>query len=249
MLPQYGVDEILPNRRLEVEITNQAREKAKQAVETAKGQGDSARSAVDRLLAATAPTDSLYPEILYTQAMVANTAADMRRHLQRVVVEHPTSAWVDDALIRRRKDEFRAYHALTPPRVLTSDGEAVTAPVVVDGGATLRRVSLHVLKNTGVVGCGGVREALPEIEGQGFFDWADQAYATGEPYVGRGVPAKLQRRPGAPLEERFVTFVFQPIRDPEGRVTGLFVQGSDVTEVAGHASASRWVACGAMRSG
>ena len=75
-----------------------------------------------------------------------------------------------------------------------------------------------------------VREALPEIKGQGFFDWADQAYATGEPYVGRGVPAKLQRRPGAPLEERFVTFVFQPIRDPEGRVTGLFVQGSDVTE-------------------
>ena len=64
------------------------------------GQGDSARSAVDRLLAATAPTDSLYPEILYTQAMVANTAADMRRHLQRVVVEHPTSPWVDDALLR-----------------------------------------------------------------------------------------------------------------------------------------------------
>ena len=64
------------------------------------GQGDSARSAVERLLAATQPADSLYPEILYTQAMVANTAADMRRHLQRVVVEHPTSSWVDDALLR-----------------------------------------------------------------------------------------------------------------------------------------------------
>ena len=64
------------------------------------GQGDSARSAVDRLLAATPPTDSLYPQILYTQAMVANTAADMRRHLQRVVVEHPTSPWADDALLR-----------------------------------------------------------------------------------------------------------------------------------------------------
>ncbi len=32
---------------------------------------------------------------------------------------------VDDELIRRRKDEFRSYQALTPPRVLTSDGEAV----------------------------------------------------------------------------------------------------------------------------
>ena len=31
----------------------------------------------------------------------------------------------DDGLIRRRRDEFRSYRALTPPRVLTSDGEAV----------------------------------------------------------------------------------------------------------------------------
>jgi len=33
---------------------------------------------------------------------------------------------VDDQLIDQRKDAFRSYQALTPPRVLTSDGEAVT---------------------------------------------------------------------------------------------------------------------------
>nr|BFD87471.1 phosphoenolpyruvate synthase [Streptomyces sp. Xyl84] len=33
---------------------------------------------------------------------------------------------VDDRLVQRRKEAFRSYHALTPPRVLTSDGEAVT---------------------------------------------------------------------------------------------------------------------------
>ncbi|QPP10549.1 phosphoenolpyruvate synthase [Streptomyces bathyalis] len=32
---------------------------------------------------------------------------------------------VDDELIRERKEAFRAYRALTPPRVLTSDGEAI----------------------------------------------------------------------------------------------------------------------------
>ena len=32
---------------------------------------------------------------------------------------------VDDQLIRQRKDGFRSYQALTPPRVLTSDGEVV----------------------------------------------------------------------------------------------------------------------------
>jgi SPOR domain len=93
------------------------------------GQGDSARSAVERLLAATSPTDSLYPEILYTQAMVAGAAADMRRHLQRVVVEYPTSPWADDALLRlvqmdyatrsfegaaRNLERLRLDHPLTP---------------------------------------------------------------------------------------------------------------------------------------
>ncbi|MEU8791355.1 rifamycin-inactivating phosphotransferase [Streptomyces sp. NPDC048643] len=33
---------------------------------------------------------------------------------------------VDDRLIQQRKDAFRSYQGLTPPRVLTSDGEAVT---------------------------------------------------------------------------------------------------------------------------
>ncbi|MEV4122000.1 rifamycin-inactivating phosphotransferase [Micromonospora sp. NPDC049645] len=33
---------------------------------------------------------------------------------------------VDDELIRQRRDAFRSYQALTPPRVLTSDGEMIT---------------------------------------------------------------------------------------------------------------------------
>ncbi|MGW4688003.1 rifamycin-inactivating phosphotransferase [Streptomyces sp. NPDC004244] len=33
---------------------------------------------------------------------------------------------VDPRLVRQRKEAFRAHHALTPPRVLTSDGEALT---------------------------------------------------------------------------------------------------------------------------
>lgn len=64
------------------------------------GQGDSARAAVQRLLDATSPGDTLYPQILYTQAMVANSAGDMRRQLQRVTVEYATSDWADDALLR-----------------------------------------------------------------------------------------------------------------------------------------------------
>lgn len=64
------------------------------------GQSDSARTTVQELLARTSATDPLYPQILYTAAILANEAADMRRRLQQVAVEFPTSAWTDDALLR-----------------------------------------------------------------------------------------------------------------------------------------------------
>ncbi len=74
-----------------------------------------------------------------------------------------------------------------------------------------------------------VREALPEVEGQGFFELLDRVYAGGEAFVGRSVPFALQPTPGAIPEERFLDFVYQPIRDGEGLVTGIFVEGIDVT--------------------
>jgi hypothetical protein len=52
------------------------------------------------LLASTSPTDTLYPQIIYTQAMVASDANEMRRQLQRVAVEYSSSSWADDALLR-----------------------------------------------------------------------------------------------------------------------------------------------------
>jgi PAS domain S-box-containing protein len=75
-----------------------------------------------------------------------------------------------------------------------------------------------------------LRQALPEVMGQGFPDLMNHVYTTGEPYVGHAMPIKLQREPEGPLEERFIDFVYQPIRDAHGAVTGIFAEGSDVTE-------------------
>jgi PAS domain S-box-containing protein len=75
-----------------------------------------------------------------------------------------------------------------------------------------------------------VREVLPELEGQGFFELLDEVHGTGEPFVGRGVSARVQREPGGSLEERFVDFIYQPIKNADGQVTGIFVEGYDITE-------------------
>ncbi|GAA0567154.1 hybrid sensor histidine kinase/response regulator [Caenispirillum bisanense] len=75
-----------------------------------------------------------------------------------------------------------------------------------------------------------VREALPEVEGQGFFELLDRVYTTGEPFVGEGLMVKVRRAPAAALEDRFITFVYQPVRDADGAVAGVFAEGYDVTE-------------------
>lgn len=75
-----------------------------------------------------------------------------------------------------------------------------------------------------------VRQALPELEGQGFYEFLDSVFATGEPYEGRESAAQLQRKPDGLLETVYLNFIYQPIRDDSGAVVGIFVQGHDITE-------------------
>ena len=70
------------------------------------GQGDSARAVVERLLGATSPTDSIYPEILLAAATTAASTVDRQRSLQRIVVEYPFSDWADDALLGLAELEY-----------------------------------------------------------------------------------------------------------------------------------------------
>jgi PAS domain S-box-containing protein len=75
-----------------------------------------------------------------------------------------------------------------------------------------------------------VSEAIPEAERQGFVDLLDRVFVSGEPYVGKNVKIVLHRTPGGSSETRSLDFVYQPIKDPSGNVTSIFVEGSDVTE-------------------
>ncbi|HEU4850816.1 MAG TPA: response regulator [Telluria sp.] len=75
-----------------------------------------------------------------------------------------------------------------------------------------------------------VREALPELAGQGFFELLDRVFETGEPFVGRAMPLKVKPSSDAPAEDRFIDLVYQPIVGDDGAVIGIMSQGSDVTE-------------------
>lgn len=64
------------------------------------GASDSARVIVNNLLKTIPPTDSVYPQAIYTMGLVSRSVEDMRRNYTRVSVEYANSAWADDALYR-----------------------------------------------------------------------------------------------------------------------------------------------------
>ncbi|MCZ2495994.1 PAS domain-containing protein [Xylophilus sp. Kf1] len=73
-------------------------------------------------------------------------------------------------------------------------------------------------------------EVAPELDGQGVTVMLTRIFTTGERFTASAYPLRLQRTPDAPLEERFVDLLYQPVFDEDGAVTGIFVQGHDVTE-------------------
>ena len=75
-----------------------------------------------------------------------------------------------------------------------------------------------------------VLEAVPEVQGQGYLELLDRCYRTGQPFSGLETPLRLRRKPGGPLERMAIDFIYQPITDAAGQVTGIFVEGADVTD-------------------
>lgn len=71
-------------------------------------------------------------------------------------------------------------------------------------------------------------EALPELAEQGEVETLTQILATGEPVRGSEAAVMIYRHGQA--EQRFVDYVYQPVRDIGGDVTGVLLYASDVTD-------------------
>jgi PAS domain S-box-containing protein len=80
-----------------------------------------------------------------------------------------------------------------------------------------------------------IREVFPELAGQGFYELLDRVYATGEAVVTRNMELRLQGSDRV----QYIDFVYQPIRDEAGQVSGIFVGGYEVTETHRAADALR----------
>ena len=87
---------------------------------------------------------------------------------------------------------------------------------------------LRLVNNREVLGK-PVRVALPEAAEQGYVEILDQVYQ-GEPYVGHDARYDVYAGEGVPPDERYLDFVYQPLRESDDTVSGIIVLGVDVTD-------------------
>ena len=77
-----------------------------------------------------------------------------------------------------------------------------------------------------------IRQAFPDLEGQGVYEMLDGVFTTGEPFFTRSRRLLFVRQDNGLTEERFFDWVYQPMRDDNGVVDGIIVVVFEVTELA-----------------
>jgi len=75
-----------------------------------------------------------------------------------------------------------------------------------------------------------VRDAFPDVQGQGYFELMDNVFATGRPFIGNEMRVKeMDRRGDGKLEDAYFNIVYQPLTDADGVVTGIMTHAVDVS--------------------
>ena len=139
------------------------------------------------------------------------------------------------AQVRARQEVDAARHAEAHAREhLTRTFEQAPVPIAVMEGPehvfTLANPSYRTLAGDRELEGRGVRDAFPELEGQGIYEILDRVYLSGEPFVAEELRVVLRHRPDQEPGERVLTFNYQPLRDAAGAVYGIAVVAVDVTD-------------------
>jgi two-component system sensor histidine kinase VicK len=71
-------------------------------------------------------------------------------------------------------------------------------------------------------------DALPEVRGQGFEELLNEVFKTGERFIANEMPATLRRN--GILENIWINFIYDPLRDLNGTIEGVIVVCHEVTK-------------------
>lgn len=74
-----------------------------------------------------------------------------------------------------------------------------------------------------------VKEALPELEGQGIYEVVEKVYTTGKAFVAEDLNLKMSADGIAPAEDVYINLIFEPLREENNQIEGIICIGHIVT--------------------
>ncbi|MEG3147368.1 ATP-binding protein [Sphingomonas sp. RT2P30] len=125
------------------------------------------------------------------------------------------------ARLRKERDQLHALYQHAPGFIATTEGP--------DHRLTFANTSFRTLMGNRALLGKTMAEAVPEATGQGIIRILDHVFGTGEAFVGSAAPLDLKGGAGEGEARRFLDFIYQPTRNAENEITGLFCEGHDVT--------------------
>lgn len=134
---------------------------------------------------------------------------------------------VTDQVLARKKEKendrrFKSIVEQSTNPILILKGEQLVLDVAND--------ALFKLWNVGEEALGKpFLEILPEMKDQGFYDLLQDVYKNGKTHYGFETPGYFTR-PGGEIELHYFNFSYQPYLDEDGKITGVLVLATDVTE-------------------
>ncbi len=141
-------------------------------------------------------------------------------------------ARVEAQIVKGRVRAIEQQHAQRLTRLFT---HAPVAVAVLSGPEHRYELTnsryRELIGNRDVVGK-PIREALPELEGQGLYELLDRVRSTGEPALGHSVRVVLNRGFQGAAEDCYFDFVYQPVVAEDGHVETIVVIAHDVTALS-----------------
>lgn len=148
--------------------------------------------------------------------------SELRKRAQLALQEAEQMRWATaHEQLRLQRDELRRIFQNTPSFMALLSGDDLVFELANPAYEKL-------VGRTGIVGKPLV-EALPELANQPYPALLRRVMETGEPFVGRDMPVALKYGNGESAEQRYVDFVYMPIR-AQGEEPAVLVEGYDVTE-------------------
>lgn len=147
---------------------------------------------------------------------------NLNNHLEDMVKERTEQLQEAYKIAELEKQKLHNIFLDAPAHIAITKGK--------DHTFTFANENFLKLYNRPVIGK-TVREVLPEIDGQGFFELLDNVYNTGESFRNKEALVLVDTNRNGILEEHYFDFIFKAVFDINKQVEGITIFAFDITDM------------------